>query len=649
MINTMKKITLIMSLMVMATFTFAQVTGVYAPTKDKANKNAVVKTRAVQEDAVWQVTFDEDSVTWTVGHDVGDSDWVVADTCITGTDYEAGEGESVPVGTMVSSMWLYMGHQDLGEYSESGGNFAWFDVITDVVAGVYVAHNAWVLFDSIDLTLVANPKITFYQNYKALNAGMPYVDFSIDDGATWIETEVNPEVAGNSYGTEIYELIAPTGVGGQANVSMRFRYYTDDTDVNGYGWMIDDIKIIDNPDVDMMLKSGEMNFFEYTDYTDPTNADYFHSSSHYGMIPEEQFNAEGAAMLFNAIVENRGNLEATVDVNVKVYDTEMAEIYNETVTSISLARTDVDTVDVLTELTLATPAVIGEYTVIYSLIADGDAAPEDNADTTYFYVTDATFSRDLDIDNEGLTGSLSLGGYLSGHVDGEMISTNYLFLYETTIESMDVYISASSDAGTSMVAHIMQYDDDAADWVDLAGSALVILTEDDLGTWLNFTFPDAINIVPDDDGSFSVKAAVEFFYNGDDNDLYVGYDPSVISSMWGTFFMFQSGDNIGEWYSYQWNEGGIGIRVNTPASTAISTINVDNVNVYPNPTTGLVTIQNVEGADVAVYNMLGMCVYSEIEVEGNISVDMSNMAEGTYIVRISGVNAVKTQKINLIK
>lgn len=644
----MKKFTLIMSMMVMATFTFAQVTGVYAPIKDKANKKAVVKAKA-DLDAAWQITFEEDPAVWTIAHDDGDSDWVVSDTCITGLDYEVGEGESVPAGTMVSSMWIYMGHQDVGEYSESGGNYAWFDAITDVVNGVETSHNAWVQFDNIDLSAVANPKITFYQDYKALNAGTPFVDFSTDGGTTWIETQVNSEVAGNAFGVDLYELIAPTGVGGQANVSMRFRYYTDATSVNGYGWMVDDIKIIDNPDVDMMLKSAQMNFFEYLDYTDPTYADYFHTSSHYGMIPEEQFEAEGAAMLFNAIVENRGNLDATVDFNVKVYDTEMTEIYNETSTSISLARTDVDTVDVLTELTLTAPAVKGQYTVIYSLIADGDAAPEDNIDTTYFYVTDETFSRDLDINDEGLTGSVSLAGWQSGHFDGEMIATNYLFLYETSIESMDVFINSNSTPGTSMVAHVLQYNSETTEWEDIAASALVVIDESMIGTWLNFTFPDPIDVILEE-GSFNVKAAVEFFYNGDDNDLYIGYDRSVETSIWGASWYFQSGDNAGSWFSMSnWAEGGLGIRLNTPPSSAISSINVDDVNVYPNPTTGLVTIQNVEGADVAVYNMLGMCVYSEAEVEGNVSVDMSNMAEGTYIVRISGVNAVKTQKINLVK
>ncbi len=75
----------------------------------------------------------------------------------------------------------------------------------------------------------------------------------------------------------------------------------------------------------------------------------------------------------------------------------------------------------------------------------------------------------------------------------------------------------------------------------------------------------------------------------------------------------------------------------------------NNILVYPNPTNGVFNIENVRGADVEVFNLVGQRVFSAVEVEENISVDLSNLSEGTYVVRISGTNSVKTQKINLVK
>ncbi|MDA3910651.1 MAG: T9SS type A sorting domain-containing protein [Bacteroidales bacterium] len=651
----MKKFTLMMSLVVLASFAFAQVVGVHAPTKDEAQKVKYNKAKG-GEDVVWEVTFEEDPAVWTIAHDQGEADWTVSDSTVTGMTFENGvdfTSEDLPVGTLVSSMWYYCGRRDLGEFSESGGNFAWIDGITDLLAGTEEIKNAWVQFDGIDLTGVDAPKLSFYQNYKALNSAFSYLDISLDGGATWEhEVVLNDGVEGNSYGDDRYEVILTDYIAGEANVSLRFRWQTTEAAIGGYGygWEIDDIKIVNNPDVDMVLKKGVMNFFDYVDYTDPANADYFHISGHLGMLPEEQFENAAAVMVFNGIVESKGNLDIVPDFSVTVFDPEMTEIYNETVSGANLTTAQVDTIDLLVEFGLdgdPYPA-LGEYTVIYNVIATDDAYEVDNIDTTFFNVTDATFARDLG----NAVSSTGPGVWLDGGLDGDMIATNYVFLYETTIESMDIYIHESSTTGTSMVAHIMQYDEAATDWVDLGTSDLIVIDESMLGTWHSFTFPDPITITPDTEtGAFEVKAAAEFYYGGEDNDLYIGYDPSVNTSIWGTSWYFTGGSNANSWLSLSnWSRGGVGIRLVTPTShDAIAPINADNVNVYPNPTSGQLTIENVNGADVEVFNLVGQRVYTAKNVDKNMTVDLSNLSEGTYIVKVSGTNTFKTQKINIVK
>ena len=645
--NTMKKFTLMLSLVALASFTFAQVAGVYAPIKDKAQKTMKSQLKGGEEVA-WEVTFEEDPAVWTIGHDAGDLDWIVSDTTITSVEFENGvdfTDDGVPVGAMVSSMWLYMGRRDLGEYSESGGNFAYFDAITNVLTGTETAYNAWIQFDDIDLTDESNPKLRMYQNFKALNSGATFFDYSLDDGTTWTSIQLNGEVEGNQYGDDILEVVLPTEIGGESNVDIRFRFQADNTAVNGYGWEIDDIKIVHNPDVDMVLKKGVMNFFDYVDYTDPANADYFHLSSHYGMLPEEQFDNDAAVMVFNGIVESKGNLDIAPDFNVTVFDPEMTEIYNETVTGISLSTFDVDTIDVLVEFGLDAEPMNGEYTVVYNVVATDDAFMEDNIDTTYFHVTDNMMARDVN----NVTSYTGPGVWQSGGNDGDMLGTNYIFMYETTIESLDVFISSATSAGTSLVAHVMQYDDVASDWIDIGTSELTVVSEDMIGDWYSFTFADPIEITPDPEtGAMEVKAAIEFYFN--EEDIYIGVDPTVNVSIWGASWYFVEGDNANSWLSLSnWSSGGLSIRLATPSSNAVANIDAEKVGVYPNPNNGIFTIENVRGADVEVYNLVGQRVYAASNLEQNVKIDLSDLSEGTYIVKVSGLNDVKTQKINIVK
>ncbi len=73
----------------------------------------------------------------------------------------------------------------------------------------------------------------------------------------------------------------------------------------------------------------------------------------------------------------------------------------------------------------------------------------------------------------------------------------------------------------------------------------------------------------------------------------------------------------------------------------------ENISIYPNPTTGTINITNAENADVLVYNMVGEVVLSVDNISRTI--DISKLAEGTYIVKVVTDNNVKTQKINLFK
>jgi hypothetical protein len=73
----------------------------------------------------------------------------------------------------------------------------------------------------------------------------------------------------------------------------------------------------------------------------------------------------------------------------------------------------------------------------------------------------------------------------------------------------------------------------------------------------------------------------------------------------------------------------------------------NNVNFYPNPTNGLINIENPVPVDITVYNMAG----SEVaKVEKNArQIDLSGFPEGVYFLRFSNQHETSMKKIVLIK
>jgi len=81
----------------------------------------------------------------------------------------------------------------------------------------------------------------------------------------------------------------------------------------------------------------------------------------------------------------------------------------------------------------------------------------------------------------------------------------------------------------------------------------------------------------------------------------------------------------------------------------ISTVGIEDANnveieVYPNPSTGLVNIKGVENAKVAVYNVTGALV-AEYENFNNGIIDLSEQENGIYIMKISNDSFVTTKRI----
>jgi hypothetical protein len=82
--------------------------------------------------------------------------------------------------------------------------------------------------------------------------------------------------------------------------------------------------------------------------------------------------------------------------------------------------------------------------------------------------------------------------------------------------------------------------------------------------------------------------------------------------------------------------------------TGVSSIDKEGINLFPNPTTGKLFIEGVEGANIKVYNIAGKVVASYSDFSDK-SIDLSGLENGVYFIDIVTDNNIITQKVSLIK
>ena len=76
---------------------------------------------------------------------------------------------------------------------------------------------------------------------------------------------------------------------------------------------------------------------------------------------------------------------------------------------------------------------------------------------------------------------------------------------------------------------------------------------------------------------------------------------------------------------------------------AISENVVSEVSIYPNPATSVLNVSAAGYNQVEIINMLGQVVYSN-SISNNAQINVSNLNDGVYFVRLSGANGTTTQK-----
>lgn len=71
----------------------------------------------------------------------------------------------------------------------------------------------------------------------------------------------------------------------------------------------------------------------------------------------------------------------------------------------------------------------------------------------------------------------------------------------------------------------------------------------------------------------------------------------------------------------------------------------DDVKIYPNPVSSTLNISGTEGTTLTLYNIIGEIIYSEFTQSPTFQIDVSNLDNGSYFIRISGLNKQIIKKL----
>ena len=95
-------------------------------------------------------------------------------------------------------------------------------------------------------------------------------------------------------------------------------------------------------------------------------------------------------------------------------------------------------------------------------------------------------------------------------------------------------------------------------------------------------------------------------------------------------------------------EDGVFLTFDPCFSDAVNEISVNNQNVdiYPNPTNGLLNVNGHGTMHISVSNLLGQTL-REVSAEDNVTLDLSGYGQGFYLVRVATENGVTVQKVNV--
>lgn len=457
-----------------------------------------------------------------------------------------------------------------------------------------------------------------YEQYGALFNDAQVTQISVDGGTNWIDIRDNRDYhsvlsasGGSAYpNPETVSInLAPYITGNASNVSLRFEWTTNyptlSTNPNvwiTYGWYIDDIKIVTNPDNDL---EAQMPYWGSV-------------GLHYFQIPVDQVAPiDFTTNAFNNGIATQNNATLDVDVNTGAWTGSSAA-------GVNIAAGTYDSLVCTTQYTPA--AVVGSHTVVWGVSQDEtDDIPGNNMNADInFDVTDCIYARDNGV-TDGSTYNQG-NGYEAGNL--------FDVFNATIISAIDVRISSSSVAGASLYCKLYSIDPTTGDFILEDQTDYYTIQNGDLGSTIT---------MPLLSGGFSLTGGETYLVTaGSDGDGGATNDFVVATagdSDPQTSFYYDATDLT--WY-YTTSTPVVRMNFCTGGLNEGSIIN--KVNLYPNPVADELNINyelnNGSDVTIVVTDITGKVVAEvsnadQAAGQQTVNINTTGFANGMYTVSIN--------------
>lgn len=527
------------------------------------------------------------------------------------------------------------------------------DQTTGTITNPYTDHDSYIMTNAIDLSGYASVIVKFQERFRVCcswsGTGL-WMGVSTN-GTTWTDYLVNDGVAINDQSAAdnaVNDIAVNISAVAANQPTVYLRWYIQG--LSHYYWMVDDVALVEGVDYDIIMNRDYTDFFSFDD-------------GFYKQIPWIQ--AKYWPIGFRAAIFNNGAASATNVLLTADVEKGGTSVFNENslieYPIASMASLTNDTIYLLGDDFYTTPpgqasfligtpeSKKGVYTLTHTVSMDSlDENPADNVAVNTFEITGTVYARD----DGSADGNIAPQDWVGHGLDGEVLGVRYVINDDsslTEVNSIKFYVANRTDSVVFPTVRATLYLSDGAGGYDaIISSDLYDITDADRGTWV--TLP----LVKDGFSEFLVPgnylAGVEFTaYNGGDG-LWIGEDKSTPQVEWASIWMFM--DDPGAWFylsNYGLNQTPmIRLGFETPASVENSAMK-ETVKVYPNPTTGMINVCGAENATISIYNVTGQLVTSVENAARIQTIDMSDFAEGNYVVKVVSDTKTTTSKITFVR
>jgi len=568
---------------------------------------------------IWENNFN-DPTEWTIGGPAGFSET---------------NGFSI---VSTGGTWFFTGNNIIN--SASGGNYARFqngnptaNPPTTVNAGGHtLTYN-----NSIDLNGI-NAAIEFNQ-FGARFSEIQAVQISLNNGVSWITVGTNNEIpaltstGGAAYPNpqkRVYNLFPFTEGQDASNVLIRFFW---DGAMNGpaisyvsYGWFIDDVKIVEAPENDLILLNGYhgdiINDFQFSN------------------IPLSQV----IPISLSADVRNFGSAQQSFVVE---YDIKRN---NQIINSGSFPSILLNSLEdtLIAHNTNFTPTETGNYSVDYRVVGGSgeEATPSDNLGSSNFVISQFVYSSVGPI-----TRQVSFSG---AEAPFELNRLGNLFnIYnDVTLHSVNVAFGPGTSPQAAVIVQIWEV---AASFTEVGSITIYDLVPSNINLANGSNYTKIILETPIQlDAGKLYLATIE-----SDNPNRVVFQASTGNDDFGVLLYgpFGTGSAVG-WFSGVFDFKPA-INLDFENSTSIENINdeLSNFSIFPNPSADLTRIelelQGNSNVSIHVIDINGKIVMQENLGKQNDRVNYllntSILSSGIYNVQVITNNTFSSKRLIISK